>query len=868
MPKPKSLSNLFRAAFKTTNTSTASAGDRTRESFITNLESKTHSKKPHKPKTSSESEKQPKAKVKPQPPPSPAVNSSSHALKLEDSDFEESVANPTMQDITKIINDGVKINTPDSEEAEDEELVKKALEIPWLSRLKNNNIGMLRKDVSRERKQKWVFTYSQVNHINRIVDTCADKLGTDNAMEVFGKLGRETGLKEFNALMKKYIEQCRETDDESVAMKHISAVLQLFKSMKEQGFSIEEETYGPFLILLIDKAMVEEFNFFSDIIKDTNPSKNARLGYYDMLLYIGVNDEEKIQELCNYICIDDGDNNMSLRENYLLALCESDQKNYLLQLLETMDITKFSSLDHLASIFKSLGRLSLESFAKKFLLVLKSCDYGAEDISTLIFCYATSFPNLVAEDVVSKFKTLHTIMKMSPSSTSYEKLVVYNCTLLKVHLALDIVDQMCKEGLTISINTIHSILNASEESFDFNLVRRIYSLIYHLDLTPNNETFRSMISLSVKMKDFEGAYGLLDDLKKLNLAPTASMYNAIMGGYFREKNIRGALMVLKQMKLADVKPDSSSYSYLISNCNNEEEIIKYYEEMKVAGIQLSKQIFMALINAYTTCGQFEKAKQVLLDKEIPIKHLNEIRSVLVSALASHGQMTDALNVYEEIKQAGSNLEPRAVISLIEHVDSEGEQSRLLKLLEELDDPNYWVDGCFRVILYCIRNKDLRSAVDLLKQLKDRFSDDELAMEVLFDEVFSEVAETEPADVQIGMDLLQAIKDELGASPSRKCLDFLLTACVTAKDLGNSLLVWKEYQAAGLPYNVTSYLRMYQALLASGGHVSAKVLLNKIPKDDPHVRIVIQECQRTYIGHTSLKGEKKRIKEEGRRKRSA
>lgn len=57
-------------------------------------------------------------------------------------------------------------------------------------------------------------------------------------------------------------------------------------------------------------------------------------------------------------------------------------------------------------------------------------------------------------------------------------------------------------------------------------------------------------------------------------------------------------------------------------------------------------------------------------------------------------------------------------------------------------------------------------------------------------------------------------------------------------------------------------RMYQALLASGGHVSAKVMLNKIPKDDPHVRIVIQECQRTYIGHTSLKREKKRKKGKG------
>lgn len=56
--------------------------------------------------------------------------------------------------------------------------------------------------------------------------------------------------------------------------------------------------------------------------------------------------------------------------------------------------------------------------------------------------------------------------------------------------------------------------------------------------------------------------------------------------------------------------------------------------------------------------------QVVSDNGIPVKNLNEIKSVLVSALASHGQMSDALDIYEEIKQVGSNLEPKAVISLI------------------------------------------------------------------------------------------------------------------------------------------------------------------------------------------------------------
>ncbi|KAL6975313.1 hypothetical protein U1Q18_024109 [Sarracenia purpurea var. burkii] len=307
------------------------------------------------------------------------------------------------------------------------------------------------------------------------------------------------------------------------------------------------------------------------------------------------------------------------------------------------------------------------------------------------------------------------------------------------------------------------------------------------------------------------------------------------------------------MERADVKPDSQTFSYLIGNCDREEDIVKYYEEMNLTGVPSTKYIIMALINAYAACGQFEKAKQVVLDKGIPIKGLHEIKSVLVSALASHGQISDALKIYEEIKKAGCNLEPKAILYLIENLRSDGELSRLLQLLKELDDPDYWIDGCCRVILYCVQYRHLSSTVDLLKQLKDKFCDDEVALEVIFDEVFSKIAETQPSDLQFGLDLLEALKEELGVRPSRKSLDFLLSACTTAKDLHNSRLIWKEYQTAGLPYNALSFLRMYQALLASGDHKSAKKMLIKIPKDDPHVCCVIKACQATYINQALLKG---------------
>ncbi|KDO52945.1 hypothetical protein CISIN_1g012365mg [Citrus sinensis] len=440
---------------------------------------------------------------------------------------------------------------------------------------------------------------------------------------------------------------------------------------------------------------------------------------------------------------------------------------------------------------------------------------------------------------------MHAKLEITPSSASYKKLITYSCDLLKVHVALDVVEQMVQGELVPSTETINSILHACEESYEFNLVRRIYPMICHHNLKPNSETFRSMISLNVKIKDFDSAYSLLDDLKEMNLMPTASMYNAIMAGYFRKKDVQGALMVLKEMEQANVKPDSQTFSYLIHNCSNEEDIIKYYEQLKSAGGQITKYVFMALINAYTTCGEFEKARQVVLDAEIPVKSRSEVKSALVSALASHGRTSDAIIVYEEIKEAGCNLEPRAVIALIEHLNSEGELNRLIQLLEEVHDPDYWMDGCCRLILHCVRFKQLSSATDLLKQLKDKFKDDEMAMEYHFSEIFCQIATTDPPDVQIGLDLLQFIKDELGLPPSRKCLDFLLGACVNARDLKRAHLIWKEYENAGLPYNVLSYLWMYKAFLASGNRKSASKLLSKMPKDDPHVRFVIQACKQTY-----------------------
>ncbi|XP_028237932.1 pentatricopeptide repeat-containing protein At4g04790, mitochondrial-like isoform X2 [Glycine soja] len=736
---------------------------------------------------------------------------------------------------------------------DDEEKRKQTVDIPWILDLSHGKLSEKRKDVARERKQKWIFKYTSDDRFDRLIKMCADKLGVGKTVNVFGQLGRETGVKEYNTLIKMCVKKARATDDEFIGVREMSKAFHLYKSMRDLGYPLEEKTYGPLLRYLVDMGLVQEFQLFTDIIKTENPSSASRLGYYEMLLWLRVGNEEMIRDICEYITVEAREETSALRESYLMALCESDRKMQILDVVKNIDVTKLSSAKSIADIFQSLGRLHLESIADDLLLDLRACDHDADNISNFIVSYAVSIPNLAVEDIIPKFKNMHELLEVLPSTSSYEKLILHCCGLDKVGIALDIVEKMCEAGFTLSTEVLQCILQICEESYEYILVHRIYSIIcrYHLEL--NGEICRRLVHFFVRMKDFEGAYRMIADLEDMNFKPTTNMYNAIMAGYFREKNIRGGLRVLNQMRGANVKPDSHTFYYLIQNCETEEDIIKYCEEMKQSGVHATKQIFMALINSYAASGKLEKAKQVVLDSNIPNKSLNEIKSVLVSALASHGQLSEALLVYEEIKKAGHNLEPKAVITLIEEFTKfNGELDGLLLLLEEMNDVDYWVDGCFKVIMYCIRNKNLSSTILLFKQLKDKFKNDDLVMEALFD--------------AIGLDLLWAIKDELGLMPSRQCLDFLLSACANAGDLNNARLIWREYEVAGFPYNVLSYLRMYQALLAAGDDRSAHFMLKKIPQDDAEVCSVIIACQETYNDLNSVEEKKKQGKRKKKKER--
>jgi len=116
--------------------------------------------------------------------------------------------------------------------------------------------------------------------------------------------------------------------------------------------------------------------------------------------------------------------------------------------------------------------------------------------------------------------------------------------------------------------------------------------------------------------------------------------------------------------------------------------------------------------------------------------------------------------------------------------------------------------------------------------------------MVFQRFFCQIWEMEITNLDLGMVLLHAVK-ELGLNVSRTSLDFLLSACVKSKNSQRAQQIWSEYKSAGLSHNVLTSLRMYQAILSSGGRKAAKKVLKKISEKDEHVRYIIEACHRTY-----------------------
>ncbi|WJX73501.1 hypothetical protein P8452_57273 [Trifolium repens] len=239
-----------------------------------------------------------------------SILSSLNLLRSSDSD---ELSSSVFQQISSIFYGGKSVKKSDSEEIDAANEFERIRNISQLPNIPQSNISLRRKQASREKKRKCTFKITQERRFCRLIESCGKILGTEATLELFNKVGRKPGVKGYNALVEICIGKARGAENEDIAIEEMGKVFHLFELMRKQGLELEEQTYRPLLMYTIDMSMVEEFQFFCHTIKEEIPSSTARLGYYEMMLWLKVNDEEKIRGLCNYIAENDGKDTSDLR---------------------------------------------------------------------------------------------------------------------------------------------------------------------------------------------------------------------------------------------------------------------------------------------------------------------------------------------------------------------------------------------------------------------------------------------------------------------------------------------------------------------------------------------------------------------------
>lgn len=182
-------------------------------------------------------------------------------------------------------------------------------------------------------------------------------------------------------------------------------------------------------------------------------------------------------------------------------------------------------------------------------------------------------------------------------------------------LAVDIVREMEKNGVLISIFTVSVLIKAYGRQGNHEDVTKVLASLNRRHLTPDLVLFNTAIDAYIRCGQRGLASLILKEIIRRGLKPNARSFNPILKGLARSGKI--------------------------------EEMDSVRREMKKRGVQANGYTFNAVTSAYVKQGEWEKAKTALhdlerLDDKEAGRNLAVGYTTVISGYAAQGQINDAL----------------------------------------------------------------------------------------------------------------------------------------------------------------------------------------------------------------------------------
>ncbi|KAK6927526.1 Pentatricopeptide repeat [Dillenia turbinata] len=273
--------------------------------------------------------------------------------------------------------------------------------------------------------------------------------------------------------------------------------------------------------------------------------------------------------------------------------------------------------------------------------------------------FASSSSNLNAIDYSASFIFSNTCLY---DTFLFNTIIrAYSQTFQFKHKAISFYNLMLSYGILPNQFTYPFVLKACAGLLDLKLGQSVHGSVtkygFDKDLNVQNTIIHMYCCCDGGV---EIGRKIFDEMPKMD----SVSWSAMIGGYVRAGRSNDAVGIFRKMQGSRVKADEITMVSVLSACSDlgalelGKWVAAYIEK---EGIEMSVELFNALIDMFAKCGDVEEALRLF--QNMGARNIISWTSVIVG-LAMHGRGAEAIALFEEMKGAGMNPDEVVFIGLL------------------------------------------------------------------------------------------------------------------------------------------------------------------------------------------------------------
>ncbi|KAH7403945.1 hypothetical protein KP509_15G002000 [Ceratopteris richardii] len=331
----------------------------------------------------------------------------------------------------------------------------------------------------------------------------------------------------------------------------------------------------------------------------------------------------------------------------------------------------FGRLHDAVEVYENMVKKSMEVNGPSYIALQKACisqyalDQGREFHKTSDYWDYFDKPEVGAAIIEMYAKCggsldeAHAVFKKLPKGDSLPW-----CALIAAHThqgdgigALKLFKQMQQDGICPDANIFGAALNAASLMTDLSEGKLIHEQVKDKGLESEPIVSRALIDMYTKFKSFGEAKQIFDTVQNNEAV------EALMAGFARYGCSKEALNFYEELKVADIELSNSVYASLLKACQGGSSLesgIAIHDHIKGRGLVTDPFVCSALINMYSEFGELEQACMVF-DSVKPNLFTG---NAMLHALVKHDQHEAAFHLFHEMQQEGLDVNEATLLPLL------------------------------------------------------------------------------------------------------------------------------------------------------------------------------------------------------------